>query len=212
MTPHEALLFAASSVGITRKPWCSVLDQVHAGAYWETQVLMDDSTTIWVADNHPGFPMPASKGVSMHRMQQGGYGWEWNSWKFDDDAMRLAVALGMTIDINRKVGQVTVFYRLTEDAPRAFLTQNSEGDLATCARHAITRAAAFIGQHLNGQHVVIDLDVLYRPEDDESDSYKGMMPVMRCELEDEKAALSREVCLLKQMLDAKTPYFVEHEA
>lgn len=214
MTPREVLFFAASSVGITRKPWSTVWDQVYAGAYWETQVLIDDATTIWVADDHPGFPMPIGKGVSIHRMQHGGYGWEWNSWKSDDDAMRLAVALGMTVDINRKVGQVTVYYQIAEDSPRSILTENSEGDLAACTRHAITRAAAYIGQHLNGQRVVVNLDVPYYPpaaEDKDSDCYKGMMPVSRCELEAEKEALACEVSRLKQMLDSRVPYFVDSQ-
>jgi hypothetical protein len=213
MTPREELFFAASSVGITRKPWLTVWDDVYAGAHWEMQrLLVGDESTLWVNDSHPGFPMPASKGVSMHRMSSGGYGWEWNPIKNDDDAMRLSVALGMTVDINRKVGQVTVFYRLTEDAPRSFVTENSEGDLAACTRLAITKAAAFIGQNLNGQRVVIDLHVPYNPEEtaqDDSDSYKGMLPVTSCELEREQHILDSEISRLSDMLNARAPHFID---
>lgn len=211
---REMLIFAAGAVGITKKPWRTVWDQVHGGAYWDSQVRVDDRATIWVAEDHPGFPKPDSKGECMHHMPGGGYGWEWNPWYFDDDAMRLAIALGMTVDINRKVGQVTVYYRIADDTPRSLLIENSEGDLAACTRHAITRAAAFIGQHLNGQRVVVSLDVPYTsqaPGDEDSDAYKGMVPVSRCKLEAEKEALSCEVSRLKQMLDSRAPYFVDSQ-
>jgi hypothetical protein len=202
---REMLIFAAGSVGITKKPWRMVWDQVHGGAYWDSQVRVDDRATIWVAEDHPGFPKPDSKGECMHHMPGGGYGWEWNPWYLDDDAMRLVVALGMTVEVNREVGQVTVQYRLPDDPTLLSLIEHSDVDLEACARHAIVRAAADIGQRLFGKKVVINLDVPYRDKKDGD----GTTTATFCSLEHELDTLATEVNRLNNLISHRAPHYIE---
>jgi hypothetical protein len=215
MTRRELMIYAASSVGIAKSPRGTIADEVYGGAYWDTQRRMDEHTIIWVAESHPGFLTPKSKGVCMHHMQQGGCGWEWNPWDYDDDAMRLVIALGMTVDVNREVGLVTVLYRLSDEPALLSLVEHSEGDLEACSRHAIVRAAAEIGKPLFGKKVVINRDVPYCepvPVVDKTLSSGSMQPVTEGELEREQNNLAGEISRLSGMLDARAPHFIDgHE-
>jgi len=70
---------------------------------------------------------------------------EWNPLKSDSDALRLAVKLGLCVDISIGFDTTTVDYFVNEDTS---LCEAHHSDPLAATRRAIVRAAAAIGDKL----------------------------------------------------------------
>jgi len=104
---------------------------------------MDDRTMLELAAKAAGIKIRFSAGGSC-AFDDGEYWRAWNPLENDGDALRLAVKLGLDVELH---GCLTVFpYACAYDCERniAEEEQPDDGDVFKATRRAITRAAAEI--------------------------------------------------------------------
>lgn len=77
--------------------------------------------------------------------ETGTTGLAWNPLTDDGDALRLAVKLGMSIEIEH---YEEATYAYAGESPREYAIENWKGDRHSATRRAIVRAAAVIGETL----------------------------------------------------------------
>lgn len=138
-TDRELLEMATRACGIEDGVMVNGVGPL-GGTWWDHQ----HGIGIYVHDDHPHFSKPACKGVSSHRMRDGGFGWLWNPLTDEGDLYRLLSSLKINLDF----ADGSAWKRLPSHQVVQEYFGGDYGDVAhAIVRAAIKSRALFLTQH-----------------------------------------------------------------